>query len=429
LKVIPRAIENDLIAKTFGVSVTIRDQRHIKRVLMSLQPVDSELASRFLGELKANSLTTRSLAFYASTIKSLSSIGKHFSDLGREDIVKWATDLDRRFSPATTSVHKVLAKRFLKWVHTGSLEGREYPECVAWLKPRRPRKHLPKQILSELEVRQLVETASNQRDRAMVFVGYESGARAGELLSLRIRDIEFDRFGAVLRLNGKTGERRARLVQATPDLKVWLSMHPVKNDTDAPLWTSLRKPIRPINMRTWEGLLKNLADRADIKKHVHPHVLRHTRATHLANTLTEAQMRLHFGWTKNSDMPSVYIHLSGRDVDNAILRHYGVKIEEDKEALNALAPKRCPSCMQDNPPSARFCMNCHSPLDITSVYETQRMYEQSEDLVTKFINGVIKHASPNLMNRILSESGLGDEIKRLPEKTKQSVGDSEVVRD
>jgi hypothetical protein len=66
---------------------------------------------------------------------------------------------------------------------------------------------------------------------------------------------------------------------------------------------------------------------------------------------------------------------------------------------------------------------------MTGVSEAHRTYEQAEELVAKFIKGVIKHASPKLMNRILNESGLGEEIKKLPEKARQSVGDSEVVRD
>jgi hypothetical protein len=125
-------------------------------------------------------------------------------------------------------------------------------------------------------------------------------------------------------------------------------------------------------------------------------------------------MREFFGWSKNSDMPSIYVHLSGRDVDKTILKHYGIKVEEDKEALKALAPKRCPSCMQDNPASARFCMSCHSPLDLVSVPEAQRAHDQAEELVARFIEGVLKHASPELMERILSESGLGERIKRFP---------------
>jgi hypothetical protein len=38
----------------------------------------------------------------------------------------------------------------------------------------------------------------------------------------------------------------------------------------------------------------------------------------VANYLTGAQMNVYFVWIQGSDMPGVYVHLSGRDVDNAV---------------------------------------------------------------------------------------------------------------
>ncbi len=44
--------------------------------------------------------------------------------------------------------------------------------------------------------------------------------------------------------------------------------------------------------------------------------------------LKEPEMREFFGWGKNSEMPAVYVHLSGRDVDNSVLGIYGIKEAE-----------------------------------------------------------------------------------------------------
>lgn len=43
-------------------------------------------------------------------------------------------------------------------------------------------------------------------------------------------------------------------------------------------------------------ILRIIAEKASIKKKVIPHAFRHARATHLANSLTEAQMKEFFGW-------------------------------------------------------------------------------------------------------------------------------------
>jgi hypothetical protein len=42
-----------------------------------------------------------------------------------------------------------------------------------------------------------------------------------------------------------------------------------------------------------------------------------SRATYLANYLTEAQMCAWFGWVPGSRVPGRYVHLSGRDIDQA----------------------------------------------------------------------------------------------------------------
>ncbi len=64
------------------------------------------------------------------------------------------------------------------------------------------------------------------------------------------------------------------------------------------------------------------------KRGLYLHLFRHSRATELASYLTEAQMKQYFGWVRNSDTPSVYVHMGGRDVDRALLRYYGVVVSD-----------------------------------------------------------------------------------------------------
>ena len=46
---------------------------------------------------------------------------------------------------------------------------------------------------------------------------YDSGCRIGELLTLRVKDIEYDDYGIRLTVNGKTGVRRVRTVGDKPN--------------------------------------------------------------------------------------------------------------------------------------------------------------------------------------------------------------------
>ena len=58
---------------------------------------------------------------------------------------------------------------------------------------------------------------NDPRDKALVMTLYVSGCGVGEILSLRVKHVTFDEFGAVLMVAGKTGERRVRVVSSASE--------------------------------------------------------------------------------------------------------------------------------------------------------------------------------------------------------------------
>ena len=75
-------------------------------------------------------------------------------------------------------------------------------------------------------------------------------------------------------------------------------------------------------------MLKSVAQNAGIDKPINPHHFRHSRATDLAKKLTEAQLCQYMGWIQSSKEAATYVHLSGRDMDKAILTLHGLAEEE-----------------------------------------------------------------------------------------------------
>lgn len=129
-------------------------------------------------------------------------------------------------------------------------------------------------------------------------------------------------------------------------------------------------------------MLKLCAKRAKITKPVNSHHLRHSAATRLSCHLTSAQMNNYLGWTQGSNMPNIYIHLSGKDIDSAILAFNG--IEEKKDESNEFAPKSCPNCKYNqSPPDASFCGRCAAPLDEKTKLELEGINEN--EIVDKYI--------------------------------------------
>jgi hypothetical protein len=243
---------------------------------------------------------------------------------------------------------------------------------------------LPSELPTEEEIRRLVEACDNPRDRAFIMVLYESGGRVGEVGSMRIKDVEFMKDYAAVRLVGKTGARRVPIVAAVPYLQLWLEHHPDKSNPSAPLWPKFSDGS-PLTYPALAKILKVAGQRAGVRKRVTPHKLRHARATFLATKLTEAQMNAIFGWKQGSDMPSTYVHLSGRDVDQAILGIYGLKKEEETGKPTKLTPKECPRCHQKNPATNRFCFNCGMALDMQAVMELEEKRGKADELMTMLL--------------------------------------------
>jgi integrase len=342
---------------------------------------NSELIARYAEHCKASGLSEARIATCIQYLRKLAErLGKDFDGASKQDIEKLVVGLETsEYSPWTKHTIKAILKRFYKWLK-GNDE--EYPPEVKWIKTtlREKDRSLPQDLLTEDEIKSLVDAASNPRDRAFIMTLYETGGRIGELGSLRIRDVVFRKDYASVTLKGKTGTRRVPIVAAVPYLTLWIDHHPQKSDLDAPLWPKFSDGW-PMTYPALAKVLEVAAERAKLRKRVTPHKLRHARATFLASRLTEAQLCALFGWKQGSEMPSTYVHLSGRDLDSAILGVYGLRRKEEGGSAK-LAPKVCPRCGRSNPATHRFC-SCGMALDMQAVMEVERRRSEADELMNQ----------------------------------------------
>lgn len=248
-----------------------------------------------------------------------------------------------------------------------------YPPQAAWIKTsiNRSKKTLP-EILNEEEVKRMIEASQTARDKCIIALLFDSGIRIGELLNLRIKDVEMDQEPAHITVNGKTGMRRIPLSFSQPYIANYLGTMKDRDLNDPFLkaigsWSNLN---RTVDRAAVTKVLKIAGRRAGIKKRIYPHLFRHSRASHYANKLTEQQLKVFFGWTGDSRMASTYVHLSGRDIDNAILVANG---KQPKEVLMApkLTVKECQRCHYENTIESTYCSRCGLALDPTILMREQ----------------------------------------------------------
>lgn len=329
--------------------------------------------------------------------KFLEAMDKHvvLKDATKEDIEKAVANInDLELSHEVKRGIKVTIKSFYRQCFG---EGEEYPKSVRWIKTsiKRTERLLPEDILNEEDVEKMINTANNPRDKAIIALLFDSGIRPSELLSLRKKDCELEtgRVKHIL-VKGKTGMRQIPIHFSVPYLAQYLNI--VKDlKQNEPLWWNLSQSNIKGQLEDG-GLRKMIAEVAEasgVAKKVYPYLFRHSRATFYASKLKEAELRSFFGWTRASTMVATYVHLSGRDIDNAVLIANGLK-PQDSIKESKLKVKECETCKMINSLDSIYCTRCGSALDIRTAIDKEKNTKSMKELVIEALK------DPEIMNEV-----------------------------
>ena len=184
---------------------------------------------------------------------------------------------------------------------------------------RRPRR-LPRLVLSQEDALRLVEApdlsnALGVRNRAILEVFYATGIRRQELLSLDMDDISFDE--RTLRVErGKGGNTRivpfgVHAAQATERYLRWVRPTFLREGVDeGALFVSCRG--RRLDRQTLAEIVARAARSAGIGRHVTPHALRHSCATHMLDGGADLRCIQMLLGHSSLDSTQIYTHVSMR---------------------------------------------------------------------------------------------------------------------
>jgi len=266
-----------------------------------------------------------------------------------------------------------VVKLYLKFLYevTGD-EG--YRRLYERIRVPKARQRLP-DVLAREQVERLLEECGREGLDLKVLVAliYETGARAGEILRLRGRDVFLDENGARITIRrSKSQARVLRVVMYAPLLAQYLELRrPQPND-----------PLFPREYNTYLAHLRRAWERAGLPPIRRKfHVLRHTRATELlrARVFTEREMMLWFGW-RTREMIDVYAHVTMEDAERSYLA--AIRGEQPR-AEEPPRPVECPRCHTQNPPEARYCLKCGMPLKTEEIVEEYRAPAMLQELLER----------------------------------------------
>ncbi len=166
--------------------------------------------------------------------------------------------------------------------------------------------------------------------------------------------MKFDDYGTVINTNFKTGlARYVRLVMSTEYLAKWKSISHGK-PADLVFANVHGKPLTHAAATTQ---INRIASRSGISKRITPHLLRHSRITHLVQQGMQESVIKQMMWgSVNSRQLATYLHLTGEDVDNEVLRTNGLELKTKRES--ALKAVQCPKCSTVYASTSDTCPRC-----------------------------------------------------------------------
>lgn len=308
----------------------------------------AKLLQRFLSNVERTQAKATVTGYRNDVSLFLKSISDDLSQISKESIEDFtsglSTDQDN-LKPATKNRRLASIKTFVEW-----LVGNGYikPMITSGIKGYRMPQKLPQsltmqegeKLLSKLGVdaetgeeltlahdgnhtpREASVIGAQIRNRAIAEFLYCTGCRVSEVLTLEVGNIDFDTSTAKLYGKGQ----KERLVVMSKEAASWIRRylkqvrpHFASNDSNTNseqfLFISNRgnKLTRPIISK----FLTNAAKQAGIKKHVHPHILRHSFATNMLRSGANIMVIKEFLGHASVATTQVYLTVSDRDKKEA----------------------------------------------------------------------------------------------------------------
>jgi len=270
------------------------------------------------------------LEFFNKTISKISpaDVERFERALNTDQIVH--RTLHRPLAAVTKADVRKALKVFLRW----RLGEAKALRLAGWLDTHDPKK--TPEFMTEPEVEQLYRHCRTTEQRFAVAILFDTGARAEEFINIRYEDIHLP-------------EGRDNFVKVT--LKEEYSK--TKGRTISLYWRHTAEAVTeylkeriaagitakdPVYRNSYNGLrmfLGRLGKRT-LKRHVHPHLFRHSSATYYATKLNRQELCYRYGWRFSSPMPDVYISRSGMEHKELDMKFTNTEIGDLKDDLAKL---------------------------------------------------------------------------------------------
>jgi len=244
-----------------------------------------------------SAMTIRMYVFYLKSF--LKALNKPPEEAERENVIEFLAKKKEKNNASNSTLslahsalrfyyHNILGKKILEEIKT----------------PRKAKK-LPT-VLTKKEVKDLILATKPKRNRLIVQFLYSSGTRVSECVKMKVSELNLKERVATVR-GGKGNKDRAIILSRewVKYLKKYLDRKKTPSE-----FVFSKKNGKPLSSDTVQRIIRNAAAKAEIQKHVTPHTLRHSYATHLLDAGENIRRIQELLGHSNLNTTQIYTHVS-----------------------------------------------------------------------------------------------------------------------
>ncbi len=273
----------------------------------------------FLDWMERKNLKERTLIEYSCCYERFS---RYYNNLTQDNV-------DKFLSQHNSSINRAFVKNLHDFLIQKKKEFELTPQQILEIKEiiiqKQKRKHikLPK-YLENQEIKNLINSAKGLSLKAIITITYYGGLRISELINLKIKDISLDSWAEnpssnckIKIKNSKGGDREVFIKPEAMNIiysyieRTFDSVDPELNLFNFPHST----------MKSKQDFIRrklNAHSEKTIKKHLSPHMLRHSFATHLLNSGVDIRIIQKLLGHADISTTQIYSHVANKKLNEVI---------------------------------------------------------------------------------------------------------------